>query len=263
MIGKGLATRLGSVRNGLGRAGLAAAALLAAAVIAAGCEVPLQSRESAPPSFAHVPPLVFDLERIEVVERGSAPHPSDVDHLFPIPPAVAARLWVEDRLRASGSVGVLRVTIEEASARATPLATNKNLEGLLTEEQAERIDCGCASPSRRSTGAARSTAAPPPRPNAPARCRRALLLQSASGTTTRWSGRCSRLQHEPGGRDPEVLAALPALTAGGAVPASSPTPPPPPRAPRRPHRLPPRRHRGADRAQAMAAHGADQHALCP
>ena len=140
MIGKGLATRLGSVRNGLGRAGLAAAALLAAAVIAAGCEVPLQSRESAPPSFAHVPPLVFDLERIEVVERGSAPHPSDVDHLFPIPPAVAARLWVEDRLRASGHVGVLRVTIEEASARSTPLATNRNLEGLLTEEQAERID---------------------------------------------------------------------------------------------------------------------------
>ncbi|MDE0202918.1 MAG: hypothetical protein OXK73_10855, partial [Rhodospirillaceae bacterium] len=115
-------------------------ALLAVAVIAVGCEVPLQSRDSVAPSFAHLPPLVFDLERIEVVERGPAPHATDVDHLFPIPPAVAARLWVEDRLRASGNVGVLRVTIEEASARATPLATNKDLEGLLTEEQAERID---------------------------------------------------------------------------------------------------------------------------
>ena len=47
---------------------------------------------------------------------------------------------MEDRLRASGRVGVLRVTIDEASARSTPFATNKNLEGLLTEEQAERLD---------------------------------------------------------------------------------------------------------------------------
>ena len=140
MIGRGLAKRLGWVRNKSGRAGLAAAALLAVAVIAAGCEVPLQSRDSVAPSFAHLPPLVFDLERVEVGERGAAPHPSDVDHLLPTPPAVAARLWAEDRLRASGHVGVLRVTIEEASARSTPLATNRDLEGLLTEEQAERID---------------------------------------------------------------------------------------------------------------------------
>ena len=140
MIGGGVAKSLGWVRSGFGRVGVTAAALLAVAVIAVGCEVPLQSRDSTPPSFAHLPPLVFDLERIEVVERGAAPHPSDVDHLFPIPPAVGARLWVEDRLRASGHVGVLRVTIEEASARSTPFATNKNLEGLLTEEQAERID---------------------------------------------------------------------------------------------------------------------------
>ena len=140
MIGSGVVMRIGSARGRFGRVGLTAAALLAVAVIAVGCEVPLPSRDSTAPSFAHLPPLVFDLERIEVVERGAAPHPSDVDHLFPIPPAVAARLWVEDRLQASGHVGVLRVTIDEASARSTPFATNKNLEGLLTEEQAERID---------------------------------------------------------------------------------------------------------------------------
>ena len=140
MIGSGVVMRIGSVRGRFDRVGLTAAALLAVAVIAVGCEVPLPSRDSTAPSFAHLPPLVFDLARIEVVERGAAPHPSDVDHLFPIPPAVAARLWVEDRLRASGHVGVLRVTIDEASARSTPFATNKNLEGLLTEEQAERID---------------------------------------------------------------------------------------------------------------------------
>ena len=45
-----------------------------------------------------------------------------------------------DRLRASGTVGVLRVTVDEASARSTRLETNADLEGLFTKEQAERLD---------------------------------------------------------------------------------------------------------------------------
>ena len=113
--------------------------MLVVGAIVAACQPP-PTYESEPLSFAHLPPLVFDLGRVEVVERRSKPHPSDVDHLFSTPPAVAARLWAEDRLRASGGIGRLRVTIEEASARITPLATNKDLEGLFTEEQAERLD---------------------------------------------------------------------------------------------------------------------------
>ena len=140
MIGRGLAKWLGAVRSKLGRAGPAAAALLAVATIAAGCEVPLPIRDHAPPSFAHLQPLVFDLDRIEIVEAGAAAHPADVGHLFPTPPAVAARIWIRDRLRARGHLGQLRVTIDEASARLTPLPTNTDLEGLLTEEQAERIE---------------------------------------------------------------------------------------------------------------------------
>ena len=107
--------------------------------IVAACQPP-PSYESEPLSFAALPPLVFDLSGIEVVERGSAPLASDIDHLFATPPAVAARLWAEDRLRTSGDLGLLRVTIEEASARITPLATNEDIEGLFTEEQAERLD---------------------------------------------------------------------------------------------------------------------------
>ena len=113
--------------------------MLVVGAIVAACQPP-PSYESEPLSFAHLPPLVFDLGGIKVVERRSAPHPTDVDHLFSTPPAVAARLWAEDRLRTSGDIGLLRVTIEEASARITPLATNKDLEGLFTEEQAERLD---------------------------------------------------------------------------------------------------------------------------
>ena len=140
MIGKGLAKRLGTVRGRIGRVGLTAGALLAVAVIAVGCESAPPSRDSAPPSFAALPPLVFDLGRVEVVERPAAPHPDDVNHLFPTPPEIAIGLWVKDRLRASGTVGVLRVTVDEASARSTPFATNTDLEGLFTKEQAERLD---------------------------------------------------------------------------------------------------------------------------
>lgn len=139
MKGKKFGMRLPLTRRGLVRAGLAGTAMLVVGAIVVACQ-PSPSYESEPLSFAHLPPLVFDLGRIKVVERRSAPHPSDIDHLFSTPPAVAARLWAEDRLRTSGDIGLLRVTIEEASARITPLTTNEDLEGLLTEEQAERID---------------------------------------------------------------------------------------------------------------------------
>ena len=140
MVGRGLAMRLGMVRGRLGRMGLGIVVLLGVTAIAVGCETAPPRHESTPPSFAALAPLVFDLGRIEVVQRPAAPHPDDIDHLLPTSPAVAIGLWVTDRLRASGTAGALRVTVEEASARSTPLATNTDLEGLFTEEQAERLD---------------------------------------------------------------------------------------------------------------------------
>ena len=147
MDGTGLRARLsavrgGGVRGGGVRAGLAGALLLVAcALVAAGCETaPPRQPESAPLSFAHLPPMVFDLGRIEVVERPAAPDPADAGHLLLTAPAAAARLWAEERLRASGSEGLLRVTIEEASARTVALATNTEFEDLFKEEQAERLD---------------------------------------------------------------------------------------------------------------------------
>ena len=141
MDGKGLRARLSAVRGGGLRAGLAGALLLVACAIVAGCETaPPRQPESAPLSFAHLPPIVFDLGRIEVVERPVAPDPADVGHLFLTAPATAVRLWVEERLRTSGTDGLLRVTIEEASARTTALATNAEFRDLFKEEQAERLD---------------------------------------------------------------------------------------------------------------------------
>lgn len=128
-------------RAGIVRAGFAAALLLIASALAAGCETGPPPGQPDALSFTNLPPLVFDLGRIEVVERPAAPDPAaDVGHRFATPPAAGVRLWAEQRLRASGTEGLLRVTIEEASARATPLATNAEFEDLFTEEQAERLD---------------------------------------------------------------------------------------------------------------------------
>ena len=121
------------------RASLALAVLLA--VMVAGCETTVSRPEARRLSFAALPPLVLDLARIDVVERHAAPaHAPHVGHLFPTPPVVALKIWVQDRLRAVGTSGVLRVTIGDASARTAPLETNTDIEGLFTREQAERLD---------------------------------------------------------------------------------------------------------------------------
>lgn len=130
-----MARRRPPARGGIVRAGFAAALLLVVSALAAGCETALE-----PLSFTNLLPLVFDLGRIEVVERQAASDAADVGHLFATPPAAGVRQWVQERLRASGGEGLLRVTIEEASARATPLETNAEFEDLFTEEQTERLD---------------------------------------------------------------------------------------------------------------------------
>ena len=137
----GIGERRRGAQGRVVRAALAGALLIVVTAIAAACQTaPERPPAPAALSFADLPPLVFDLGRIEVVERPAARNPSDVDFLFPTPPAVAVALWIEERLRARGSAGVLRVTVDEASARSTPLQTNTEFRDLFTEEQAERLD---------------------------------------------------------------------------------------------------------------------------
>ncbi len=184
MTGKATAARRPAGRGGIVRAGLAASLLLIVAAIGVGCETAPPPRQPDPLSFTNLPPLVFDLGRIEVVERPAAPDPADVGHLFTTPPAAGVRQWVQERLRASGAEGLLRVTIEEASARATPLATNAGFEDLFTEEQAERLDLRLRVTVEPSTRPGRSAATPAPTRSAPARCARGSRWPSAISSTT-------------------------------------------------------------------------------
>mgnify|MGYP006919315494 CR=1 FL=1 len=122
--------------------------IFAIALIAAGAIVALGACESSVSrpvipelSFKHLPALSLKVGRIEIVEKYRSPlRPPNVEHLFPTPISAALRRWSDDRLKAEGGPNVMHVIIEDASAVAEELETNKDLEGLFTTEQAERVD---------------------------------------------------------------------------------------------------------------------------
>lgn len=92
-------------------------------------------------AFGHLPPLIFNVGRIEVVDEFKSPLVApNVEHTFPTSPVVAVKRWVTDRVHADGASGILQITIRDASAIRAELETNQDLEAWFTTEQAERID---------------------------------------------------------------------------------------------------------------------------
>jgi len=119
---------------------IVAVSLIAVAFLAA-CETTVSRAVIPELSFKHLPALSFAVGRIEVVENYRSPlRAPHVEHLFPIPISAALKRWSDDRLVAEGGTDVMRVIVEDASAVTEELETNKDLEGLFTNEQAERVD---------------------------------------------------------------------------------------------------------------------------
>ena len=119
---------------------MVAISLIAITALAA-CETTVTRPDIPELSFKHLPALSFSVGRIEIVENYRSPlRPPNVEHLFPTPISAALRRWSDDRLKAEGGSHVMRVIIEDASAVIEELETNKDLEGLFTTEQAERVD---------------------------------------------------------------------------------------------------------------------------
>jgi len=117
-----------------------AISLIAMTVLSA-CETTVSSPVIPELSFKHLPALKFAVGRIETVENYRSPlRPPNVEHLFPTPISAALRRWSDDRLKAEGGTNVMHVIIEDASVVLEELETNKDLEGLFTTEQAERVD---------------------------------------------------------------------------------------------------------------------------
>lgn len=117
------------------------AALAAAAFGLAACNTP-PDREAFPQlTYDYLPPIRLDVARIEIVDAYRAPASgSYVEQDFLTPPAVAARQWASDRLRAAGTDGVARFTILDASVVDVALPRSSGLTGMLTQDQSDRYD---------------------------------------------------------------------------------------------------------------------------
>jgi hypothetical protein len=122
--------------------------LLRPAVLAIAATLALGACTSAPPrpqarqiSFANLAPISFDVARIEVVQQYQPPQVApNVDHLTPISPSDAIRRWANERVRAMGSSGTMRVIIKDASITETHLAGTTGVRGAFTTDQSERYD---------------------------------------------------------------------------------------------------------------------------
>ena len=122
--------------------------LLRPAVLAIAATLALGACTSTPPrpqarqiSFANLAPISFDVARIEVVQQYQPPQVApNVDHLTPIPPSDAIRRWANERVRAMGTSGTMRVIIKDASITETHLAGTTGVRGAFTTDQSERYD---------------------------------------------------------------------------------------------------------------------------
>ena len=113
--------------------------LIVLVVTVAGCETPVQRRNFPEITFSHLPPISLDVGAIEVVRLFEpplkAPH---VEHETPAPPLKAVERWIADRLRATGTGGLAKVTIRDASVVEVPIKPLGGIRGAFTTEQSER-----------------------------------------------------------------------------------------------------------------------------
>jgi len=92
-------------------------------------------------TFTEPAPIRLNVARIEIDSQYKAPAAAPhIEYDMPVSPENAVRRWAQDRLRAVGQQGVLRVVIRNASATEVPLATDKGLTGMFTKQQAAKVD---------------------------------------------------------------------------------------------------------------------------
>lgn len=118
-------------------------AIFALAIILVACEQAPSAFVPAPLAFEQnlAAPTGIKVGEIRIIDHYRSPlHRPNIEQEFPLPPALAVRKWVDARLKATGSSGVLEVNIDKASAIATPLPKTKGLKGLITDDQDTRVD---------------------------------------------------------------------------------------------------------------------------
>jgi hypothetical protein len=119
------------------------ALLVPLVALAASCTPPSTRPTFQEIRFTDRPRLRLDVSTIEVerVFRPTLKEPQ-VEHLFPVPPEVAAENWARDRLEATnpGSPKRARVRILDANVKETALKKTEGLRAAFTTDQSERYD---------------------------------------------------------------------------------------------------------------------------
>lgn len=96
---------------------------------------------SQPPSFTKYPAINVDVAKIDVVEEYKSPmRAPNIEHLMAYTPADVMKIWVRDRLHATGGSKLMQVRIIDASVTSTDLPKTKGLRGAITNDQDKRYD---------------------------------------------------------------------------------------------------------------------------
>ncbi|WP_114393223.1 hypothetical protein [Oleisolibacter albus] len=111
------------------------AALLPLATLA----LPARAQDPNGFSFTSGGVITLDVAEIEVSSDYVAPMKEpNVEHLLPITPSDAVRLWASSRLKAGGSAGRARIVIHDAAVVEEELKRTGGVKGWFTKDQSER-----------------------------------------------------------------------------------------------------------------------------
>lgn len=104
------------------------------------CAAP-QPSEQPPISFSKYPAINVNVAKIEVIETYKSPlAPPNIEHLMPYSPTDALKIWIKDRLRATGSEKLLQITIVDAAVTSTNLSKPTGFLSLFTVAQDKKYD---------------------------------------------------------------------------------------------------------------------------
>lgn len=105
------------------------------------CQTSAPLQNFAPPSFVKMTPIDMDVTNIEVIDEYEPPLARPhVEQFFATTPTQAMHIWAHDRLHATGRERTLQVVIKDASVVETQLPRTQGLQGVFTNDQAQRYD---------------------------------------------------------------------------------------------------------------------------
>ncbi|NBX03363.1 MAG: hypothetical protein EBR02_04765 [Alphaproteobacteria bacterium] len=110
------------------------------ALLLSNCDQ-VQSTIPSPLTFTRYQPIILDVGDVQIIEEYQSPKTAPyVEHLMPYSPAEAMRIWVKDRIRASGNEKSLQVIIKDARVMSSTLPSGSGVLGVVGLSKDKRYD---------------------------------------------------------------------------------------------------------------------------